>query len=110
MSQQEPHLLHQLQEHLARESADIDFEAVEQLLRHSREVDKGNGSNMAVATEHRTLPDFATSFAITNEDPRFGGGLFDHKHEREQTYSADPQTDAQTCPVIDPPALGQVCR
>ncbi len=65
---------------------------------------------MVVVTEHRTLPDFATNFVLSDEDPRFGEGLFDHQHEREQIYSTDPQAEAQQFPVIEPPALGQVCR
>lgn len=110
MPQEEPQIPRQLQHHLSTQSSDIDFEAAEQLLQHSREAREGNGDSMAVATEHRTLPDFATNFGISDEDPRFGDGLFDHKRERAQTYSTDPQTDAQQFPIIEPPALGQVCR
>lgn len=110
MSEQEPYLLHQLQEHLSKHSLDVESGAAEQVLQLSQEAREGNGKSMAVATEHRTLPDFTTNFGILNEDPRIGDGLFDHKHDREQTYSTDPQADAQHCPVIDPPVLGQICR
>jgi len=110
MSQQEPHVSHQSQRYLSGHSSDIEFEAAEQLLQHSREAREGNGDSMAVVAEHRTLPDFATNFGMLNEDPGFGDDLFDHRHELAQNSSQDRLADAQHCPIIDPPALGQVCR
>ena len=91
-------------------SISTEFEAAQQLLRHYQEGREGFVEGMAVVTEHRTLPDFATKFGVSNEEPHFADVGYDHKHDRERIYSTDAQADAQNCPIIERPALGQVCR
>ena len=109
MPLQEPTLSQQPQNGTPRPSSDAEFEAAEQLLQHSRAGREANGDDMGLVAEHRSLPDFSSSFTRAGEGHKFGGGQLEHAPD-EQSPSQDRQVGAHYAPINNPPALGQVCR
>lgn len=107
MGPQDTSILQQQYHHFPRQS-DVDFEAAEQLLQHSRRGWESNGDSMpgsALEPEGST-----TNFAELNGD----GGLGDEPIEDENGNGESPlqerHADAQYAPINNQPPLGQVCR
>ena len=107
MSSQQPSLSQISETQTTRQSADVEYEAAEQLLQHSRKGREGNGDTMTLVAEHTSLPDFVTNFGNTSEEQKGDGGPQEQSQE-EQNSSQDRQADANY--AVIPPALGQVCR
>ena len=108
---QQPQQHHQ---QLSRQTAAFrDLESVEQRSQQHdtlHESPSEGERNMAVVAEHRTLPDFATNFGSYKVDPIFREALFERPHDSEHSPAKEREADAQNCPIIDGPALGQICR
>ena len=109
MSLQEPSLPLHPQNGTSNPSSDIEFEAAEQLLQHSRAGREADGDSIGLVAEHRSPPDFATNFGGAGKEQKFDDGPLE-QGQNEQSQSQDCQADAQYAPISNPPALGQVCR
>ena len=109
MSLQEPTLGQPPLNGTSKPSSDIEFEAAEQLLQHSRAGREANGDSMGLVAEHRSSSDFATNLRVVGEEQRSDNGQLEQGQD-EQSPSQDRHADSHYAPISNPPALGQVCR
>lgn len=100
MGSQETSILHQQYDHFPGQSSDVDFEAAEQLLQHSRMGRESNGDNMSGSTlepeAHQKLPGSSGEQGLEE-------GSFENRNDNGESHLQERHGDSQ-------PPLGQVCR
>ena len=107
MGSQETSILQQQYPNFAAQS-DVDFEAAEQLLQHSRRGREGNGDGISASAMDLE--------ASTSNDARSGAdrGLEDESlengSENGDFHLQERLADSQYAPINNQPLLGQVCR
>lgn len=106
MGSEDTSILHQ-QYQISSQSSDVDFEAAEQLLQHSRSGRESNGDSTAGST---LKPEASTEFGGTSGDRGLEDGLFENGNENEESDLQEPHADSQYAPITNQPSLGQVCR
>lgn len=107
MGPQDASILQQQYHHFPRQS-DVDFEAAEQLVQHSRRGRESNGdttSGSALEPEAST-----TNFVGSSGDHGLGDELFENGNENGESHPQERHADAQYAPINNQPPLGQVCR
>lgn len=103
MGPQDTSTLRQQSHRFPAESSDVDFEAAEQLLQHSRKGRESNGDNVSGSALE---PEASTNLVGSSQDQ----GLGDLENGNENRESQERHTDSQYAPINNQPPLGQVCR
>lgn len=106
MGSEDTSILHQ-QYQFPNQSSDVDFEAAEQLLQHSRRGRESNGDGMAGSA---LKPEASTDFGGTSEDRGLEDGLLENGNENGESDLQERHADSQYAPITNQPSLGQVCR
>ena len=106
MGSEDTSMLHQ-QYQIPSQSSDVDFEAAEQLLQHSRSGRESNGDSMAGSA---SKPEASTDFGGTSRNPGLENGLLENGNENEESELQEPHADSHYAPITNEPSLGQVCR
>lgn len=107
MGPQDTSILQQQYHHFPRQSSDVDFEAAEQLLQHSRRGRESNGDSMSSSAVE---PEASTNFAGSNGDRGLGDGPFENGNENGESHLQERHADAQYAPINNQPPQGQACR
>lgn len=88
-------------------SSDVDFEAAEQLLQHSRRGRESNGDSISSSAVE---PEVSTNSAGSNGERGLGNGPFENGNENGESHLQERHADAQYAPINNPPPQGQACR
>ena len=107
MGPQDTSVLHQQYDQFQRQSSDVDFEAAEQLLQHSRSGRESNGESMSGTVLE---PEASTTFPGSSGDRTSGDGPFENGNEHGESHLQGRHADSQYAPINNQPPLGQVCR
>ena len=107
MGPQDTSILPQQYHHFSRQSSDVDFEAAEQLLQHSRSGRESHGDNISGSG---LVPDPSTEFSGSSGDRELRDGPFENGDESGGTHLHERHADSQCAPISNQPSLGQVCR
>lgn len=107
MGSQETSILHQQYDHFPGQSSDVDFEAAEQLLQHSRMGRESNGDNMAGSALE---PEACKKYPGSSGDQGLEDGSFENRNENGESHPQERHADSQYAPINNQPPLGQVCR
>ena len=107
MGSEDTSILHQ-QYQFPNQSSDVDFEAAEQLLQHSRSGRESNGDGMAGSA---LKPEASIEFGGASGDRGVEDGLLENGNENGESDLQERHADSQYAPPItNQPSLGQVCR
>lgn len=106
MGSQETSILHQQYDHFPGQSSDVDFEAAEQLLQHSRMGRESNGDNMAGSALE---PEACKKYPGSSGDQGLEDGSFENRNENGESHPQERHADSQYAPINNQPPLGQVC-
>ena len=107
MGPQDTSILHQQYHQFPTQSSDVDFEAAEQLLQHSRSGRESNGESMSGSALE---PEASTTFFRSSGDRGLGDGHFEIGYENGESHLQERHADSQYAPINNQPPLGQVCR
>ena len=107
MGSQETSILQQQYPNCPTQS-DVDFEAAEQLLQHSRRGREGNGD--AVSASAIDLEASTTNYARSGGDRGLEDDPLENGSENGDFHLQDRLADSQYAPINNQPLLGQVCR
>lgn len=106
MGSEDTSMLHQ-QYQIPSQSSDVDFEAAEQLLQHSRSGRESNGDSQSGSA---LKPEASTEFGAVNGNQGLEDGLFENGNENGESEPQEPHADLQYASITNEPSLGQVCR
>ena len=91
------------------QSSDVDFEAAEQLLQHSRRGRESNGESMpGSALEPETIMDLPESGGDREIEDEFVENGNEHEHGGSGVQ--ERRDESQYAPINNQPPLGQICR
>ena len=107
MGSQDTSILNQQYHNFPRQSSDVDFEAAEQLLQHSRIGRESNGDGMSASALE---PEASVDLSGSSGDRGSGDGPLDNGNENGESHLQDRHAESQYPPINNPPPLGQVCR
>ena len=105
MGSQDTSILHQQYHHFPTQSSDVDFEAAEQLLQHSRRGRESNGDGMPGSA---LQPEASTNPSGPSEDQ--GAEELENGNETVESHLEERAADSQYAPINNQPPLGQICR
>ena len=107
MGPQDTSILHQQYHHFSGPSSDVDFEAAEQLLQHSR---KGRDSNGEAMVGPPLESETSIEFSGSTGDQVLGERPLDNGYENGEHRLQDRHAESQYAPMHNQPPMGQVCR
>lgn len=107
MGPQDTSILQQQYHHFPTQ-ADVDFEAAEQLLQHSRRGRESNGDSMFGSALESGAS--TTNFAGLSGDRGLGDEPLDNGNEIGESHVQEQHAESQYAPINNQPLLGQVCR
>lgn len=106
MGSQDTSILHQQYHNFPGQSSDVDFEAAEQLLQHSRRARESNGDAMSGSALE---PEASIDFPGSSEDRGLGDGPLENGNENGESQQQS-HAESQYAPINNQPPSGQVCR
>ncbi len=108
MGPQDTSILHQQYHNFGpSQSSDVDFEAAEQLLQHSRRGRESNGDSTSGSVIE---PEISLNFSGSSEDPGLGDAPLENGNENGEPHLQERHAESQYAPINNQPPLGQVCR
>ena len=107
MAPQETSLLHQQYHKFQGQSSEVDFEAAEQLLQHSRRGRESNGDSIP---DSALEPEASTDFPGSNGDRGLPEGALENGNDRAESPLQERHEESQYAPISNQPPLGQSCR
>ena len=108
MGPQDSSLLHRPYHNFSGQSSELDFEAAEQLLQHSRRGRESNGDGMSgSALDPESLVDPP---GVSRGDSGIGDGPPEDGVEDPESHLQERHEESQYAPISNQPPLGQVCR
>ena len=107
MGPQDNSILHQQYHSFPGQSSDVDFEAAEQLLQHSRRGRESNGDSISGSTLD---PEASIDFHGPSGDRGLGDGSLDSGNENAESHLHERHEESQYSPISNQAPLGQVCR
>ena len=107
MGPQDTSILNQQYHNFPRQSSDVDFEAAEQLLQHSRRGRETNGDGMSASALE---PEVSVDFSGSRGSRALGDGPLENGNENGESHLQDRHAESQYPPINNQPPLGQVCR
>ena len=107
MGPQDSSLLHQQYHSFPGQSSDVDFEAAEQLLQHSRRGRESNGDSMP---ESALEPEASINLPGRSADQVLEDGHLENGNENAESHLQERLEESQYAPMSNQPPLGQVCR
>ena len=107
MGPQDTSALHQQYHNFSGQSSDVDFEAAEQLLQHSRRGRESNGDSMSGSALE---PEASLDFSGSSGDRGLGDGPLENGNENGGSHLEERHEESQYAAISNQPPLGQVCR
>ena len=108
MGPQDSSLLHRPYHNFPGQSSEVDYEAAEQLLQHSRRGRESNGDGMPGSTlDPESLIDLSGG---SKRDRGLGDGPAEDRTEDPESHLQERHEESQYAPISNQPGLGQVCR
>ena len=106
MAPQDTSILHQYHK-FSGQSSEVDFEAAEQLLQHSRKGRERNGDSVpGLAVE----PETSEEISAPSDAQEPGEAPLENGKEKGDSHLQDRHAESQYPPINSQPPLGQICR